>query len=375
MSVRLRAYKTKLRLNNAERQWCMRCAGTARWCYNWGLAEWQRQYEAGKKPSAYALKKQLNASKDDLAPWLRETPYTILQAAFDNLGAAYQNFFRRGKAGERPRHLHFKSRKHPRQAFSVRGNISITETTIKLPRVGCLRLAEHGYLPTAKSARVLSATVSTQDHGATWYVSVQVKEDVAEPEPATSEPIGIDLGIKALAVLSDGTVYENKRPFRKVERKIARLNRELARRHKGGSNWSKTKAKLNRAHATARRVRQHHLHQISAETVAKRPSVIVMEDLNVRGMSNKRGHLGKSVGDAGMGELRRQMEYKAAWNGCAFVLADQWEPSSKRCSACGAIKPDLARSDRTYVCTECGLVLDRDLNAARNLVALAYQPA
>ena len=121
-------------------------------------------------------------------------------------------------------------------------------------------------------------------------------------------------------------------------------------------------------------MRRHYLHQISAETIAKRPSIIVMEDLNVRGMMANRS-LAKSVGDAGMSELRRQIAYKADWNGSVFVLCDQWEPSSKRCSACGAIKRDLTLGDRTYICEECGLIMDRDLNAAMNLVALAYQPA
>jgi putative transposase len=229
---------------------------------------------------------------------------------------------------------------------------------------------EHGYLPTAKSARILSATVSSDDHGATWYVSVQVEEDVPEPVAATGKVIGIDLGIKSLAVLSDGTVYENIKPLQNVQRKIARLSRELSRRCKGGQNWLKTKAKLNRAHAKARNVRQHYLHEISAETVAKRPSAIVMENLNVKGMTANHC-LARAISDLGMYELHRQMAYKAAWNGSQFVLADRWEPSSKACSNCGVIRDELRLAERTFTCPDCGFTIDRDLNAALNLAALA----
>ena len=369
---RLRAYKTRLVLNNVERTWCRQCAGAARWCYNFGLEAMQTAHAEGHKTSVLAEKKRLNGIKAELAPWLYEVPYTALQAAFDNLNAAYQNFFRRVKQGEEEEKgfPKFKSRHNPSQSFGVRGGVEVTETHIRLPKVGWLRLMEHGYLPTAKRARILSATVSSQDHGASWYVSVQVEEEVPEPEVATGKAIGIDLGIKSLAVLSDGTVYENIRPLRSVERRIGRLSRELARRRQGGKNWLRTKARLNRAHAKARNVRQHWLHQISSETVAKRPRAIVMEDLNVKGMTANR-HLARAISDLGMSELKRQVAYKAAWNGVEFILADRWEPSSKACSHCGVIRERLDLAERVFVCPDCGFALDRDLNAALNLAALA----
>jgi putative transposase len=368
---RLRAYKTKLVLNNVERTWCLRCSGAARWCFNYGLDAMRTAYAAGRKTSVLAEKKRLNAVKDNEAPWLRDLPYTVLQGAFDNLNAAYRNFFRRVKQGnESPGFPKFKSRKNSLQSFNVRGDIRVSDTHVRLPKIGQLRLMEHGYLPTAKRVRILSATVSSQDHGATWYVSLQTEEEISEPKAATGEAIGIDLGIKCLAILSDGTVYENVKPLRQQERKIGRLSRELARRCKGGQNWSKTKAKLTRVHAKARNIRQHELHQISAETVAKRPSAIVMEDLNVNGMMANHC-LARAIADLGMYELRRQMSYKAAWNGSQFILADRWYPSSKTCSHCGVIRDELSLAERTFVCPDCGFVIDRDLNAARNLAALA----
>jgi putative transposase len=327
-------------------------------------------YADGRKTSVLAEKKRLNGVKDDVAPWLRDLPYKVIDAAFDNLDSAYKNFFRRVKQGDTPGFPKFKSKKNSTQSFNVRGELRITETHIRLPRVGWLRLMEHGYLPTTKNTRILSATVSSDDHGATWYVSVQVEEEVPEPVAATGKVIGIDLGIKSLAVLSDGTVYENIKPLQNVQRKIARLSRELSRRSKGGQNWLKTKAKLNRAHAKARNVRQHYLHEISAETVAKKPSTIVMENLNVKGMTANH-HLARAISDLGMYELRRQMAYKAAWNGSQFILADRWEPSSKACSNCGVIRDELRLSERTFTCPDCGFTIDRDLNAALNLAALA----
>jgi len=329
----------------------------------------------GRKTKVSDEKKRLNAVKGEVAPWLRDVPYTVLQAAFDNLDTAYKNFFRRVKEGGPPGFPRFKSRKDPRQGFNVR-DIRISETGIKLPRIGWLRLAEHGYLPTTGRVRPLSATVSSRDHGESWYVSVQVEEMVTEPERAMGAPLGIDLGIKSLAVVSDGTVYENVHPLRAIERKIGRLSRELARRKRGGQNWLKTKAKLTRAHEKARNVRQHYLHDISAQTVAKRPATIVMENLNVRGMMQNH-KIARAIADVGWYELRRQMQYKAEWSGSRLLLADQWEPSTQRCSQCGAIKmPALTLADRVYVCESCGVILDRDLNAALNLAALApSQPA
>jgi len=368
--LRLRAYKTKLILNNKERTWCGRCAGASRWCYNWGLGEMKAAYEQRRKTSVMGEKKRLNAIKDEIAPWLREVPYTILQCAFDDLDAAYQNFFRRVKQGDsNPGFPRFKSRKRTLGRFRLMGSIHVTETKIKLPRIGWLRLAEHGYLPVDGCAKFLAATVSETPTG-DWCVSLQVEEEVIGPEPAQGEPIGIDLGIHVLAVLSDGTVYENPRHLDAHARKLARVSRELARRKQGSANWRKTKAKLAKEHEYVRNARRHMLHQISAETVEKEPRAVVMEDLNVKGMMANHS-LARAIGDLGMYELRRQMIYKADWNGSGVILADTWYPSSKTCSACGHVRETLRLDEREYICPHCGLVIDRDLNAAINLKNLA----
>jgi len=364
-----RAYKTKLRLNDRQRTWALQCSGAARWCYNWGLEAMIKARENGRKTSVLAEKKRLNAIKDEVAPWLRDVPYVVLQGAFDNLDAAYKNFFRRVKAKDpKAGFPKFKSRKRGIMPFSLRGHLLVTATHIRLPRIGLVRLAEKGYLP-VDDVRILSATVS--ESAGEWFVSLQVEQTIPDPEPATGPAIGVDLGLHTLAVFSNGVSFDNERPLKMALRKLRRLSREMSRRKEGGRNWTKTKNNLARMHAKVRSVRRHLLHEISSYAVARaKPQTIVLEDLNVRGMM-ARHTLAQAVGDVGMAELRRQIEYKAAWNGVRVMFADRFYPSSKKCSACGYIKADLRRSDRTYVCESCGVVLDRDLNAAINLAALA----
>jgi len=183
--------------------------------------------------------------------------------------------------------------------------------------------------------------------------------------------VGVDLGIKTLAVCSDGATFENPRALATAERKLKRLNRELSRRRKGSKNRAKTRAKLARCHARIANIRSHALHNASYHLTAKtKPQAVVIEDLNVKGMLNNRS-LSKAISDVGMGELRRQIEYKGTWYGVEVVTADRWYASSKTCSACGAVNRALTLSDRTYVCAACGAVIDRDLNAALNLASLA----
>lgn len=364
----LLAYKTKLITNNHEDGFFLGCAGFARFVFNWGLAEWKAEYEAGGKPSAYALKKRFNAIKDEEFPWVREYPYVILQEAFDNVGKAFQNFFRRVKAGDaKAGYPKFKSRHKTTPAFTLRGSITVDDSRVKLPRIGWVRLAEHNYLPTA-NVKILFATLSLR--GGDWYISLQVEQDIPEPAQATGAPVGVDMGVKSLAVVSDGTTFDNPKTLRQYERKMARLQREHSRRQKGGKNRAKTTAKIAKLHKKIADTRSHTLHNISRHVTAKtKPSAVVVEDLHVKGMV--RNHkLAKAVSDASMGELRRQIEYKAAWNGVEVVTADRWFPSSKTCSGCGEIQ-DITLSDRVYECPGCGLVMDRDLNAAVNLSRLA----
>lgn len=360
-----RAYRTKLKVNNAERNMFNRCAGAARYVYNWALADRIERDKAGDPTNYYDQKKRFNAMKDELCPWIREVPYTITESAFRNLDAAYQNFFRRVKQGEDPGFPRFKAKHKSRKSFTVRG-VAIEHDRIRLPRLGWLRLAEKGYLP--EGAYQSNACTISED-GGDWYVSIQVEVEVPDRD-GHEGMIGVDLGVKSLAMCSDGATFDNPRTLQKYEKKLARLQRELARRQKGGANRAKTKEKMRKLHAKIRRIRRHTQHNISRYVTADTlPEVVVIEDLNVAGMV-KNHRFAKAVSDAGMGELGRQIEYKAEWNGVQVVKADRWFPSSKTCSRCGCIKDELTLADRVFRCDECGFEIDRDLNAARNLAAL-----
>jgi putative transposase len=365
----LRAYKTELRPNNAQRAMFLKCSGAARLVYNWALADRKAVYEAGGKPNMYEQKRRFNALKAGQYPWLYELPYALQAAAFAHVDAAFQNFFRRVKNSEKPGYPRFKSRKRGVGSFVLRGNIHVETGRIKLPVIGWARLKERGYLPLDGACKLLSACIS--ERAGRWYVSAQVEEEVADPIPGDGPVVGVDLGIKTLAVCSDGTTFENPRALVNAERKLSRLNRELSRRRKGSKNRAKTRAKLARCHARIANIRNHALHDVSYHLTAKtKPQAVVIEDLNVKGMLSNRS-LSKAISDVGMGELRRQIEYKGQWYGVEVLTADRWYASSKTCSACGAANRALTLSDRTYVCAECGAVIDRDLNAALNLASLA----
>jgi putative transposase len=230
-----------------------------------------------------------------------------------------------------------------------------------------LRLKERGYLPTS-GAKVLSATVSEQ--AGHWYVSIQVEQEQLVPGN-TGPVVGVDLGIKTLATLSDGTVIPNPKPLKRRLKKIKRLHRAVTRKPKGSQNRKKAARTLGQAYRKASNQRADTLHQVTTR-LAKTKSVIVIEDLHVAGML-KNHHLAQAIADVGFAEFRRQLLYKAEWYGSRIVLASRWEPSSKTCSACGWYDADLKLSDRVFRCqnTSCGQILDRDLNAAINLSKLA----
>jgi putative transposase len=363
----MKAYKTELAPNNIQRTFFARCAGASRFAYNWGLATWKQWYEDGKKPSAYSLRREFNAIKYEQCSWITELPYTVTEGAFYNLGAAFQHFFRRVKNGDnKVGYPKFKSRRHPKQSFHLK-NTKVQFDRVRLQGIGWVRLKERNYIPTDVVKYGTYATVSRQ--AGRWYISVLAYEDESEPVNNSTLVIGADFGLKTLVVLSNGETFENPHCLIQAEQKLKRLQRELARRKKGGANWRKTKAKLQRQYTKVTNVRKHILHNISHHvTFDLMPKTIVLEDLNVRGMMSNH-HLAKAISDVGFYELRRQIEYKAKERGIEVIVADRWYPSSKTCSACGWKNDDLALSDRVFQCPQCGLITDRDLNAAQNLAS------
>ena len=367
----IRAYKTELNPNNKQRTAFMRHSGAARFTYNWGLADRIERYKRGEKTNMYEQKRRFNALKHEQFPWLHEVAYAVVEEAFRHLDVAYTNFFRRIKNGSAKKGFpRFKSRKRGIGSFTLRGCIHIGHDSIKLPRIGWVRLKEHNYIPT-DSIKILSVTIS--EKAGRWYASVQCEQDIPDVK-AAGPVIGVDLGVKTLAVCSNGKVFENPKALRHYEKKLKRLQRKLSRQQKGGRNRAKTKQAIARLHAKIANIRRDAIHKATHYlTAITKPSVVVLEDLNVAGML-KNHSLAKAISDASFAEFRRQMEYKAQWYGVDLVVADRFYPSSKTCSECGSVKPLLRLSERKFVCEKCGVVIDRDLNAAFNLANLAVKP-
>lgn len=377
--MRMRAYKTKLRATRTQREYFNGCAGAARFVFNWALADRKQAYEErGETVSKFEQKKRFNALKPEAYPWLADYPYTLVSEEFDNVDRAYQNFFRRVKNGEKEKGFpKFKNRHTSAKKFTLRGSIRVEGNRVKLPRIGWVTLAERDYVPELTSdvseyGRILFVTISYRSGD--WYISFQVEEPEPTEMPQLSDAVlGVDLGVKSLAVVSDGAVFNNPKTLAKYEKKLARLQRELSRRQKGSANRAKTKAKIAKLHKKIADTRAHTLHDISAHVTANSlPKAVVLETLNVKGMVKNRS-LAKAVSDAGMSELGRQIDYKAKWLAIDVLCADRWYPSSKTCSGCGYVNKELTLSDRTYDCPQCGLKMDRDMNAAVNLAAL-YEP-
>ncbi|HEV2457386.1 MAG TPA: transposase, partial [Ktedonobacterales bacterium] len=311
-----RAYKTELDLNDRQTTACKRHAGAARYAYNWGLARKQEAYQAtGKSPSAIDLHRELNALKKTELPWMYAVSKCAPQEALRNLDRAFDGFFRRcklkqdGKLKGKLGYPQRKTKKGGLGSFRLTGSVVIFPDALQLPRLGRLRLKERDYLPTT-GVKVLSATVS--EAAGHWYVSIQVEQDQAVPVNA-GPVVGVDLGVKSLATLSDETVIPNPKPLKRRLKKIKRLQRAVSRKRKGSHNRRKAVHKLTVLHRTIAQQRANTLHHLTSR-LAKTKSVVVIADLNVAGMLTNH-HLAQAISDVGCAEFRRQLLYKAAWYG------------------------------------------------------------
>lgn len=355
-----RAHKIRLNPSVEQTQWFLQACGVARFVFNWGLAEWKRQYEAGEKPSAYKLKKQFNAIRREQFPWSYEVSKNAVDTGFLSLDAAFKNFFRRCKNGDAKKgYPNFKSKRRSRKSFRMDGSrVKLDGHWLKLEKLNePINMAE----VLRFDGEIKSVTVS--ENAGHWYATVNAEVEPSEHEHP-QESVGIDLGIKTLAALSDGREFENQKLLRSELRKLKRLNRELSRRQEGSGRWNRTKQKLAGLHRCIANRRLDYQHKMTTE-IASTYQVIGIEDLNVAGML--RNHcLALSIADAGFGEIRRQLSYKSEWYGGVLVEIDRFFPSSKLCRFCGCINSDLALADRIWTC-DCGAVLDRDQNAALNI--------
>lgn len=360
------AHRIALDLNNVQATYMARAAGTARFAYNWALAEWKRQYEVWKldnsqpKPSQMSLRRQLNSIKREQFPWMLEVTKNAPQMAIIQLGDAFKNFF----AG-RAKYPQFRKKGVHDRFTLTNDQFSIDGCRIRIPNLGWVRMRE----TLRFTGKIMSAAISRVADR--WFVSITVDtvDDSHLPKAKNQGAVGVDLGVSALATLSTGEIIAGPKPHKAMLARLQRLSRSLSRKQKGSSNRKKAKAKLAKLHARIAAIRSDALHQLTTN-LTRRFHTIGIEDLNVRGMVKNR-HLARSIADMGFFELRRQLEYKAAMRGGQIVVADCFYPSSKMCSGCGHKLDTLPLAVREWMCPECGTLHDRDVNAAINLKNMA----
>lgn len=361
----LRAYKTQIDVNNKQKTLLCQHIGCARWAFNWGLNIKKKAFEKKEKiPTAIDLHRELNKLKKTDIPWMYNSSKAAPQEALRDCDKAFQNFFREiKKKNKKVGFPKFKSKKNDKQSFRLNGTIKVLDGYIQLPRLGKIKLFEKDYLP--KDSKILSATVSKRADK--WFVSIQVEEEHKEKSQGTGT-IGVDLGIKTLATCSNKTTYENPKALKNNLKKLKRKQRQLSRKKKGSKNKEKAKNKLSKLYYRISNIRKDCLHKVTSKIINDN-QVIILETLKISNMM-KNHKLAQAVSDVGMYEFKRQVDYKSIWNNRLVIYADQYFPSSKQCSCCGHRKEKLRLDERTYSCSNCGMKMDRDLNAAKNLEQL-----
>jgi putative transposase len=389
MATVLQAYQFALDPSPRQQGSLASHTGAARFAYNWGLdlvTTRLNQRKAGQDMQVPwtlpELRRDWNRAKHDVAPWWAENSKEAYNSGLDALARALKNWndSRSGRRKGRP--VGFPRRKTKRHArvacrFTT-GPIRVLPDRkhIQLPRIGVLKTHESTRKLARRleqgTARILAATISRRADR--WFVSFTVEVQQAIPA-SNGKPgvVGVDVGVRHLAVLSTGVVIPNPRALEGSLHKLRRLNRQLARRMPGSQRRNQTRRRLARVHARAANLRRDALQKLTT-SLATQHGTVVMEQLNVAGMVRNR-RLARAISDTGMGELRRQLGYKSTWYGCRLVVADPFYPSSKTCSACGWVKAKLTLAERSFRCEGCGLRTDRDLNAAHNLAKLVESVA
>ena len=377
----IKSIKVRLNPNNKQITKLFQYSGCARFVYNWAIAKEQENYKQGNKfLSDNELRKEFTQLKKlQNYTWLNKISNNVTKQAIKDACNTYKRFFK-GQC----KYPKFKSKKHSIPSF-YQDNIKIrfTNTHVKVEgfsmskkknkqKLNWIKLCEKEKIPT--NCKYVNPRFKYD--GLHWYVSVGIEMDDDNTVPS-NDGIGIDLGIKDLAVCSDGNTYKNinkTQKVKKLEKRKRRLQRSISRRYeknKKGDSYCKTSNIIKRQKELLRvikrltNIRQNYLHQITSEIIKRKPSFICMEDLNVSGMM-KNKHLSKAIQQQCFYEFRRQIKYKSEWNNILLIIADRFFPSSKLCSCCGNIKKDLKLSDRIYKC-ECGNIIDRDFQASLNL--------
>lgn len=375
------AHKIALNPNNKQRTYFAKACGVARFAYNWALANWQQQYVEHKKnndlpkPNEQSLRKQLNAIKREQFPFMLEVTKCAPQQAIKDLGKAFKNFW-----DGRAKYPQFRKKKTHNSFYLSNDVFHVAGKKIKIPHVGWVRMTENLRF----SGKIMSATISrTAD---TWFVSICVEiekdkylssesdnfdnlsvEKQNVKEAGADVAVGVDLGVKSLATLSNGEVIEGAKPLKKLLKRLKRLSRNLSKKKLGSKNSEKARRKIAKLHAKIGNIRQDCLHKLTTK-LAHNYDIIAIEDLNVQGMMKNR-KLSRAIADMGFFEFKRQLQYKMQNKNGQLVIVDRWFPSSKLCSHCGyKMDTDKMTLDvRNWQCPNCNTQHDRDVNAAINL--------
>lgn len=353
-------------------------ANASRFAYNTMLAHIQSQLARGERAdwSMYAQRRWWNEWKSEIAPWWGEYSKEAYNSAFEQLSTAFRNYFdsRKGRRkGGRVGFPRFRSKRRAPLRYAYTTGFALVRgdpRRIRLPRVGRVHCMEN-ITERVDGAHVMRVTVGKR--AGRWYAALTVERD---DKPVSGVPkggsVGVDLGVKTLATLSDGTVFDNPRLLKRAHRKLRKAQKTLSRRERGSNRWKKAKLHLQRVHAHVASRRHDGLNKLTTQ-LANTYTDISIEDLNVAGMVRNH-NLAQSISDCGFRELRRQLEYKTARTGAKLHVVNRWYPSSKTCSNCGTVKAKLSLNERTYVCDACGLRIDRDLNAAININVAGSAP-
>ncbi|WP_026677320.1 RNA-guided endonuclease InsQ/TnpB family protein [Fictibacillus gelatini] len=362
------AKKVRIKPTKEQEHQLWKSVGTARWAYNWALAKQEENYkQGGKFISDGILRKELTGLKQtEEYAWLYEVSNNVIKQAIKDACDAYKRFFK--KQAVKPR---FKSKKKSKPSFyNDNVKLKVKKNEVLIEKVGWVKTSEQ--IP--MGIKYSNPRVSFD--GKYWYLSVGIEQEI-QPTELTDVSLGIDVGVKELAVCSNGMTFKNINKIKTIkqrEKRLRRLQRQVSRKYemnKEGNRFVKTsniiklEKRIRHLHRRLTNIRDHHIHQATTAIVKTKPCRVVMETLNIKGMMKNR-HLSKAIAQQKLYDFKVKLQYKCEKYGIAFIEADKWYPSSKMCSCCGQIKKDLKLSDRIYRC-ECGHEMDRDLNASINL--------
>lgn len=369
----IKTYKIRLLPTKEQEQSMWKHIGCCRFVWNWGLDVQKQEYaKNGKKLSCFDLIKRLTPLKrEEEYAWLNEVSMSSLQIILRDLDKAYANFF--GSAGF-PK---FKSRKKSKSSYPIINNRTyFDEKVVTIPKLGKVKYKTNYNIPLGKEIKLYNPRISHINNKWILTVGIDCENQAVE---LTDKSMGIDLGVKDLCNIAFGNeniVVKNVNKtsiMKKKQKKLKRLQCKVSRKYRQNGSYEKTsnilklEAQIKELYYHTSMIRQNHIHQTTHMLVTLKPKKVVMEDLNISGMM-KNKHLSKAIQEQCFYEFIRQMKYKCEWNGIEFTQVDRFYPSSKTCSCCGTIKSDLKLSDRIYNCPDCGLSIDRDYNAAINLM-------